>query len=105
MTMMSGSPAAGGVARAAVAAMPSPLSLSLPLQGGGDPRTVASPGGTSASLRGRLDATTAELRAAALVFGADFATSSPPPSRGRDREGGQEPFHLSRPMSKRSIAR
>ena len=74
---------------AGMAATPSPPpSRSLPLQGGGDPfMGVASWGGSVFGM--------AELRAAASMFGSDATASSPPPSRGRDREGALRPLDRS----------
>ena len=95
MRTMSGSPEVGGVSSAGVAAMPSPPSPSLPLQGGGNLRTAASPWAEAVSLQGRYGPTGADLLATMLMFGTDRATSSPPPSRGRDREGGLGPFDRS----------
>ena len=92
MRMGSGSSEVGGVSGAVVAAMPSPPSLSLPLEGGGHPRTTTSPGGEAVSLQGWTNLPGADLLATVPMFGTVRATSSPPPSRGMDREGGLRPL-------------
>ena len=92
MRTMSGSSEVGGVSGAVVAAMPSPPSLSLPLEGGGNPRTAALPPAEAVSLQGRVGPTGADLLATVLMFGTDRAASSPPPARGRDRVGGARPL-------------
>ena len=64
------------------AAAPLPASPTLPHEGGGNPLTEA----LASEVVG---AGASDLLAVALMFGSGASTSSPPPRRGRDREGGR----------------